>query len=110
MSDYRDLAYERTIVAELQRYLLETYIAVDGPAKKSIVCEEVFRAEGEVTQDALLELLDRLREWENRIRDRMSAYGWRKADKSPPFTPAEGKTDGKPKKRRRKAPEGSQHS
>jgi hypothetical protein len=114
MTDYRDHAYKRTIVQQLQRLMLDNYIASDSPPKETLICEELPRHESEVPQEALMSVFNDLQLWENDQRTKMSAYKWRKDDEPLPFMrgdpakppSAEAKKNGIPKskpKRSKKA-------
>jgi hypothetical protein len=73
-TDYRNSAYERTIVADVQRYLLDKYIQTEVPPRATLVCEEVFPHESRVPQEALLRVLHKLVKWENRKRAQMDEF------------------------------------
>ncbi len=106
MSEYRDTAQKRTVVQQLQRLLLDRYIAADSPPKETLTCEEVFVNESQVSQDVLLSIYQDLEVWENALRQQMNEYGWRKNEKKLPFLkdekkqppPAEAKKNGTDKK------------
>jgi hypothetical protein len=113
MTEYRDHAYKRTIVQQMQRILLDRYIASDSPPKETLLCEEVFRSESEVPQGALMEVFEDLQRWENDQRTKMNAFKWRREDGPLPFLKdkdatqppsAEAKKNGtaKPKRKRKK--------
>jgi len=74
MSEFRDHAYDRTIIATLQRVMLDRYIQSDTPPKESIVCEEVPRGESEIPQDALMRIFTKLQLWENDERQKMNEF------------------------------------
>jgi hypothetical protein len=59
MSDYDRHAYRRTILSDIQKYVLENFIDSDTPRKKDLVCEEVFFANSNVPQEAFLEVMER---------------------------------------------------
>lgn len=81
---YHDHAYERSVIAWLQRLMLERVIAAETPPKEAVVCEEVFHAEREVPQEVLLRVLGKLGQWENHERTQMNNYRWVK-EELPPF-------------------------
>lgn len=85
MTDYKEHAYERTIVQQMQRILLDRYVVSDSPPKETLVCEEVFRSESEIPQDALMKVFEKLQLWENDARTKMNAFKWRKEDGPLPF-------------------------
>lgn len=87
MSRYHDHAYDRAILAELQRHLSDRFIASETPAKDSLTCPEVFYHEAEVPQDAFVRIQAHLQRWEALVRDKMRQYEWRrKGDDDPmPF-------------------------
>jgi hypothetical protein len=72
--DYRNSAYERTVVADIQRYLLDKYIQTEVPPRATLVCEEVFPHESRVPQEALVRVLHKLVQWENHKRAQMEEY------------------------------------
>lgn len=114
MSEYRGLAQKRTVVAQLQRLLLDKYIASDTPPKERLICEEVFVQESEVGQDILMDVFEDLQTWENDLRQRMNEFKWRREGKKLPFLKggekppsAEAKKNGTEKKPKGKRKKGS---
>lgn len=120
MSEYRDHAYERTIVSWLQRVMLDRVISSDSPPKEGIVCDEVFRSESDITQEALMKVYDKLGLWENDQRTRMNAFKWmheaaplpflNKEDLTKPTAEAKKKNESakkSPRKRKKGSSEGS---
>lgn len=85
MSDYRNHAYERCIVEELQRILIDRFVASDAPPRQTLVCEEAIRSESDVPQEAFLRVLEKLQVWENHERSKMSQYHWRREEPQPPY-------------------------
>lgn len=81
---YHDHAYERSVVAWLQRLMLDRVIQSESPPKEAIVCEEVFHAEREVPQEVLLRVFNKLGMWEGHERTQMNNYRWVK-EEPPPF-------------------------
>lgn len=115
MSEYRVIAQRRTVVAQLQRILLDRYIESDTPPKEKLVCEEVFVNESEVTQNVLMDIFDDLQTWENDLRRQMNEFKWRKSDTKLPFLKggekppsAEAKKNGTEKKPKGKRKKGTQ--
>lgn len=78
MATYKDHAHRRTIVEYMQRNLLNQFIESDTPPKETLVCEEVFKNESEVTQDALKFIYQQLQVWESHERDEMNKFSWKK--------------------------------
>lgn len=58
------IAYRKAVWAELYRLLIDRYVAQDGPAKEQIVCEEVPFSQKDVTNDAVLEVLELIQQHE----------------------------------------------
>lgn len=77
-SEYIRQAYLRTILSELQKYLLDKFISMDGSPKETLLCEDVLYKHREVTQDALLDVLDKLVELEGTAKAQMAGYEFRK--------------------------------
>ena len=84
-SGYKDHAYERTIVQQLQRVMLDRYISSDSPPKEGLICEEVFRSESDIPQDALLKVFEKLQLWENDQRAKMNSFKWTQEGSPLPF-------------------------
>jgi hypothetical protein len=76
--DYIKAAYIKAIAMQIERDLKELYIDGDTPAQKTIICEEVFYADREVTQEALLEFLSMLRTIGMKAEKRMMKYQLKK--------------------------------
>lgn len=85
MPTYKDYAQERTVVAGLQRYLLDKFIESDSQQKEGMVCEEVFVSESAVTQETFLRVFEKLQLWENNQRQQMSKFRWKEEDGKLPF-------------------------
>jgi len=83
-SDYTRNAHRRTIWAALQRYLMDKYVDGDTPARDTLVCEEVFFADKEVSQESLMEVIEDLQRREADERIQMTQYEFRRrhVDKS----------------------------
>ncbi len=77
---YEDHAYERTIVAELQRFLLETFAKTEFPPKRALMCEEVATARSQVPQSAIMQVFQKLCIWEGTQRKEMDKYQFVKVD------------------------------
>jgi hypothetical protein len=63
-ADFIRIAHRKAIWVELQRLLLDKYVAQDGPAKEQIICEEVPYSHKDVTNEALLEVLELIQQHE----------------------------------------------
>lgn len=63
-ADFIRIAHRKAIWTELQRILLDKYVASDGPPKEQIICEEVPYANKDVTNEALLEVLEAIQQHE----------------------------------------------
>lgn len=86
--DYIRTAHRRAIYQEIQRLLMEKYVAVDRPAKEPIICEEVPFSNKEVTQEALLEVLNTIELLQQEERVSMSQFEMRRKNVQP--KPSEG--------------------
>lgn len=67
-------AHRRAVWAELQRLLMDRYVAQDKPPAAEIICEEVPFAMKEVKQDVLMEMLDELEELQDAERKQMMQF------------------------------------
>lgn len=63
-ADFIRIAHRKAVWVELQRILLDKFVASDGPAKEQIICEEVPYAHKDVTNEALLEVLELIQQHE----------------------------------------------
>jgi hypothetical protein len=80
-TDYTRHAHRRTVLAELQRVLLQRFISKGGDEpKERLLCEEVFFADKEVTQEALMEIMEELQRREADERIQMTQYEFRRRD------------------------------
>lgn len=78
--DYARLAYRRSIVASVQRFLHE-HLSSETPATKELICEEVLAADREVPPEAFLEYIEELQQQEQGIRLQLAQYEFvRKTD------------------------------
>jgi hypothetical protein len=73
-SEYKRHAYARTILADLRRYLVERYTPATGSIKATLTCEEVFYADRFVPQEALQEMVQRLKRMEDQEQATMSEF------------------------------------
>jgi hypothetical protein len=105
--EYREHAYARTILKELERYLFDRFISVDTPAKGRLVCEEVFYADREVTQEALRLMLVRLRRMGEQAALQMSEFETRRRQQpdEPPKEEVPNESKGTERRKRKSAPE-----
>jgi hypothetical protein len=76
--DYIQAAYLKAIAEQVARDVKDEYVDGDSPAKSAIVCEEVFHADREVTQSALLEFLGILQQISDKADKRMAKYQFTK--------------------------------
>ena len=74
MNAFKAHAYERAVVQELQRYLLDRFVAADTPAKASLTCEELPVAESQVPQECFMQVFHRLTEWDSHHRTAMNRF------------------------------------
>lgn len=99
-TDYTRNAHRRTIWAALQRYLMD-YIDSDTPANQSLVCEEAFFSEKEVSQESFLEVFEELQRREADERIQMTQYEFKRRDvHSSPATHSTEAPDQEPKPQR----------
>ena len=102
-SDYIRLSHRRTVFAQLQRYLLQTFIGKGSdPPKEELTCEEVFYADRLVSQEALLEVLDSLSRQEADEHSQMAQYELRRRHVQPSSPKS---SDEEPKKEEVRDPE-----
>jgi hypothetical protein len=80
-ADFVRLAHRKAIWAELQRLLLDKYVASDGPPKEEIVCEEVPYAQKDVTNEAVLEVLEIIQQHELDENLEMRNYEFKKRER-----------------------------
>lgn len=85
-TEYIRQAYLRTILSELQRHVLDKYVSMDGSPKETLLCEEVLFQYREITQDAFVDILDKLIELEAAAKAAMAGYEFRKQE--PPIVPS----------------------
>jgi hypothetical protein len=77
-TEYTQAAYLKAIAQQVQRDVKERYVDGDTPAQQTIICEEVFHADREVTQTALLEFLEILQQISDKAEKRMTKFEFRK--------------------------------
>lgn len=77
-SEYTQAAYTKAIAQQVMRDVKDRYVDGDTPAQATIICEEVFHADREVTQTALLEFLGILQQVIDKTEKRMSRYQFTK--------------------------------
>lgn len=58
------LAHRKAVWNEIQKFLIDRYVAQDGPAKEQIICEEVPFSQKDVTNDVVLEVLELIQQHE----------------------------------------------
>lgn len=95
-SDYIDAAYLKAIVQQISRDVKEKYVDGDTPAQMTIVCEDVFHADREVTQTSLLAFLGLLQQVSDKAERRMTRYQFTKKGALSALTkpPTKGDKDG----------------
>jgi len=77
---YCNLAYQKAIIAEARRYLIDTFIPDEGLAKASLVCDEVPYAKRVVTTDAIIDVIALFSEREEWINNELNSFEMRKKD------------------------------
>lgn len=76
--EYAQAAYLKAIAQQVMRDVKEKYVDGDTSAQMTIICEEVFHADREVTQTALLEFLAILQQVSDKSEKRMAKYQFTK--------------------------------
>jgi len=71
--DFKHHAQERTAIEYLQRCIKDTLHAEAAP-KKTLICDELPRAESVVSQDVLLHVYAKLAMWEEDARTQMGQF------------------------------------
>src|ERR1700722_15379562 len=75
--EYIRFAQRRTVLARLQRFVLDELTATDGAQAREIVsCEEVFGSDAPIPQDVVLEIYGDLQKWEAQERGKMNEYSF----------------------------------
>ena len=80
---YINLAYERTVITHLRRYLEEKFLEGGGGVKDELVCESVPYDVRIVPNGSVVDVIQRLQEEEKRLTDEMSQFEFRKRDVQP---------------------------
>lgn len=76
--EYTQAAYLKAIAQQVERDVKEKYVDGDTQASATIICEEVFHADREVTQSALLEFLELLQQITDKAEKRMAKFQFTK--------------------------------
>lgn len=76
--EYLNAAYLKAIAQQVSRDVKEKYVDGDTPAQMTVICEDVFHADREVTQTALLEFLALLQQISDKAEKRMAKYQFTK--------------------------------
>lgn len=76
--EYSQAAYLKAIAQQIARDVKERYVDGDTQAQATIICEEVFHADREVPQGALLEFLDILQQVSDKAEKRMMKFQFSK--------------------------------
>ena len=71
--NYAQLAYRRSILAAVQRFLRD-HVSDEIPATQQLICEEVLASDREVPDEAFLEVIEELQREEQEVRLQMSQY------------------------------------
>lgn len=77
-SEYLNAAYLKAIAQQVSRDVKEKYVDGDTSAQMTIISEDVFHADREVTQTALLEFLGILQQVIDKTEKRMTRYQFTK--------------------------------
>jgi hypothetical protein len=77
--EYKVKAYERTILAEVRRYLIDTFIPYAPDEQKAwLICEDVAHKDRVVPVDALIDVVTLIQEREDLIEREMNKYQFRR--------------------------------
>lgn len=76
--EYTKAAYLKAVAQQITRDVKDRYVDGDTPAQATIICEEVFHADREVTQSALLEFLGILQQVTDKAEKLMAKYQFAK--------------------------------
>lgn len=76
--EYTQAAYLKAIAQQVLRDVKERYVDGESQAQATIICEEVFHADREVTQTALLEFLGILQQVVDKSEKLMTKYQFTK--------------------------------
>ncbi len=79
---YKQLAYEKAVLMAVLRLAQDKYLPVEGmaDAEIKIECEDLPRTESEVPEDAVIEVLFRLRKLADDVGKEMSNYKFVKTE------------------------------
>lgn len=79
---YKQLAYEKAVLLAVFRLAQDKYLPVEGmaDAEIKIECEDLPRTESEVPEDAVIEVLFRLRKLADNVSKEMSNYKFVKTE------------------------------
>lgn len=76
--EYISAAYLRAIAQQVARDVTSKYVDGDTVAQATIICEEVFHADREVSQSALLDFLGILQQVSDKAERQMAKYQFTK--------------------------------
>lgn len=77
--DFARLAYRRSIVAALQRYVSE-FLPSEVPASRTLQCEEVLVNDRDIPEEAFMDTLEDLRAEEAMLLGQMAQFEFRRKD------------------------------
>lgn len=77
-SDYKNLAYERTVITALRRFLEEKYLEGGGGVKEELICEALPHEDRQVPSTAFIEVILRLQAEEKRLSEDLSQFSFRR--------------------------------
>lgn len=80
--DYARLAYRRTIIAEIQRFVKE-HVNSEVPAIRTLICEEVLAADRLIPEEAYFEILEDLQLQEHTLQVQLTDFEIRRKDGRP---------------------------
>lgn len=87
--EYLRLAYRRTVLSAVRRYLSD-YVASDIPAAKTLVCEEALMSDRDVPEEAFQDVLDDVLREEESLRLQMADFEFRRRERGKPEEPKGG--------------------
>jgi hypothetical protein len=82
-AEFLRLAYERTIILELKRHLMERYVGGGGSSTESLTCEDVPFHLRTVPLEAITYVVERLQQEDTHLTTEMSHYDFRRQELRP---------------------------
>jgi len=85
---YKQLAYQRTVITTLRRFVEEKYLEGGGGVKEELLCESVPYEIRQVPNESFIEVIQRLQEEEKTLTEEMAQYEFRKREVRPIAKPS----------------------